>query len=205
MLKLIIAALLLVQGTPAKAVKNLLAPDLIEKSEWKEKLQMGNPDSHNEIYIITDWLCPACQKKEPELEKMLPKLLQNSRVYFIDLANHPGSADFVKYNLAFLLNNKSDYLKLRPILNTFSQKGKLPTDEDINAALAPLHIKYTPLSESDINSISNYFISVASSLKSKGTPTIVLKNEKTHKTKSFLGISFTETDILKSLEEIEKP
>lgn len=200
MFKILLATLaMLPAATP------LLSPNLMDQSEWKEKLQMGNADSSNETYIVTDWKCPACKMKEPEIEQMLPKLLQKSRVYFIDLANHPGSEDFVKYNLSFLLNNKADYLKLRSILNKFSQSGQAPTKEQIHEELVPLHVKYTHLSKGDLDAISNYFTAVSTSLNVKGTPTMVFKNGKTSKIKSLVGNNIDESAVLKSLEEIEKP
>jgi protein-disulfide isomerase len=189
----------------ASAKQGLLAPDLMDKSEWKAKLQMGNAASDNETYIVTDWLCPGCKMKEPELEQMIPKILQNSRVYFIDLANHPGSADFVQYNLSFLLNNKDIYLNLRPILNKFSQSGQAPSEAQINEELSPFHVKHIPLSSNQINAISNYFRSVTSSLNVTGTPTLVLKNGKTKKIKSLSGNAINEQNVIKTLEEIEKP
>ena len=67
-----------------------------------EKFSLGDQKSDVSVYIFTDWFCPACKKLEPTLEAIVPKLLKNTRINFVDIAIHPESQNIINYNLSLL-------------------------------------------------------------------------------------------------------
>lgn len=174
-----------------------------QSEEWKGKLEFGNSFSTSEVYIFTDWFCPFCQALEPDLEKMLPKIFEKSRVLFVDLANHPGSMNFLTYNVSFMLHNKADYLKIRPILHHLTSLTKTPTEEQLNQALAPLNIRYKPLPKETVEAIARYFQGIALSFKIRGTPSLTVKNSQTKKEKTLAGDEITEANVLQTLETLQ--
>lgn len=93
-----------------------------EENSIAKSIAFGNTKSPIEVYIITDWFCPACRSLEPTIEKATPDIEKLAKVYFVDLAVHEDSLNFTPYNLSFMINDKSNYLKLRSVLHDISKK-----------------------------------------------------------------------------------
>lgn len=178
---------------------------LAAANDMKEKIAFGKKGSNVEIYFITDWFCPSCRKIEPTMEKLLPKLLATSSFYFIDFPIHRKSLNFTPYNLAFLVHSKSQYLIARNLLTSIADKTDSPDDDVIVAAAKKEHIPFKELSFLDVNAGIDYYEKVANKYDLSATPTIIMTNTKTNKTKKLEGTDeISEESIMKAFETISK-
>jgi len=176
-----------------------------QQQNLKESLYFGKAESPIEVYIFTDWFCPACRKVDPEIEKMLPDVQPIAKVYFIDATVHPESLNFTPYNLSFMVNNKDQYLPIRKAVEGLSEKNKSPSDSDIKNAIEPLGAKLKELSYSDVTLGVKFFKKLVKQFDITQTPTIVVINTETKKGKKFSGSSEIKKDnILKSIESLQK-
>lgn len=170
----------------------------------KEKITFGNPKSDIEIYLFTDWACPACKKVEPTIEALVPELMKDNKVYFVDYVIHPETLNYLPYHLAFQLNNKAQYLKLRHMLEDISKKNKNPSEEQISKAAAKLGVKFKELSYADVDAGEKYFKSLGEKFKVKSTPTMVIINVDSKKGKKLVGgEEITKDNILKSINTLK--
>jgi protein-disulfide isomerase len=168
----------------------------------KESLAFGNKDSPIEIYLFTDWACPACRQLEPELEKMFPDIIKQGRFTFVDHAVHTETLNYSPYNVSFMIKNKPQYLKLRRALTELSQETDAPTDEQIEKLAEKENTKYQQLHFSDIALSQKYFKQLAKQFKVSKTPTLVIINRETKKGKKLIGPEITEDNILKAVESL---
>lgn len=176
---------------------------ITENQTLKKELAFGNPSSNIETFIFTDWLCPFCQRLEPDLEKMLPILFQQTRTIFVDLPNHPGGELYSFYNYSFMINNKSKYTELRHALNDLAKTTKSPTNEQLATALAPLKIEYKPLEKQKASQIAMYYDTLATEFKLKLFPTIVFRNVKSKKEVKLEGLkAITEESVVKAIDSL---
>jgi hypothetical protein len=151
-------------------------------------LALGSADSDIEVYVITDWFCPACRKAEPEMERAYPDILRRAKVMFIDHPVHPESMNFIPYNLSFLVREKAKYLEIRKALHQLSRRTKEPTPEDVQKAVDPLGITYRPLNYADVNAGIRYFQATVQAFRVEGTPAMVVYNRKTKTSKLLNGV-----------------
>lgn len=164
----------------------------------------GNRNSPVEVYIITDWLCPACRHREPTIEAALPAIMKVARVFFIEKVIHAESVNFIPYNVSFMVNDKDRYIETRHVLHELSDKTKTPTQQDVEEALKPLGIKYQPLNFADINSAMQFFEGINKSFEVTQTPTIVVANRKTLKAEKIMGDDINEAHIMKAIKEVQE-
>jgi protein-disulfide isomerase len=157
------------------------------KTSIKESLIFGNPSSNLEVYLFTDWACPACRKLEPNLQKMIEKVDGDAKVFFIDHAIHPETLNFVPYHLSFIINNKHKYYELRSMLTDISEKTSSPTEEQVKEAAARHGVTYTELNFMDIALAIKFYKTLGEKYGIKGTPTIVIINTETKKGKKLSG------------------
>ncbi len=141
-------------------------------------LALGKTDADVEVYVITDWFCPACRKAEPEMERAYPNIMSRAKVTFVDLPIHAESMNFIPYNLSFLIREKGKYLEIRKALLRLTQRTKEPTPEDVQKAVAPLGVTYRPLNYADVNAGLQYFQSVVKTFGVNSTPTMVVFDRK---------------------------
>jgi protein-disulfide isomerase/uncharacterized membrane protein len=183
-----------------------LAYSGMRKGEAEEKVPdifLGKQDSSAEVFIMTDWFCPACRKAEQEIEKVLPDLGGKAKIIFVDVAIHPETLNYSPYNLSFLTYNKKKYMELRKALIELAKKTKNPGIEEVQQAIAPLNVTYKPLSFLDATKGIRYFDSLAREFKVNATPTVVIRNAKTNKMTKLVGFrDVTEANIQKAVEEI---
>jgi protein-disulfide isomerase len=180
-------------------------PLAAQQQTLKESLFFGKADSPIEVYIFTDWFCPACRKVDPEIDKMLPDVQKNAKVYFIDATVHPESLNFTPYNLSFLVNNKDQYMQIRKAIEGLSEKNKTPSDTDIKNTIKPLGAKLKELSYSDVAVGVKFFKKLVKQFDITQTPTVVVINAETKKGKKFSGSSeITQDNILKGIESLQK-
>jgi protein-disulfide isomerase/uncharacterized membrane protein len=150
-------------------------------------LALGKLDSDVEVYVFTDWFCPACRKAEPDMERAYPDIMARAKLLFIDIPIHSESMNFIPYNLSFLVREKAKYLEIRKTLLRLAERTKEPTPEDIQKAVAPLGVTYRPLNYVDVNAGVHYFHSVAQAFRVEGTPAMAVYNRKTKTTRVLNG------------------
>ena len=181
----------------------LSKPDAFAAVLSVKSLAFGDTESSSEVYIITDWFCPACRTAEPEILKGARKAMQQAKVVFVDYPIHPETLNYIPYNLSFILREKEKYLQIREALATLARKTKEPRPEDVQTAVSPLGVKYVPLNYADVLAGMQYFGTLVKKFKVPGTPSVVVQDSRTGKTKTLYGISdITSDKILKTLAEV---
>ncbi len=174
-----------------------------EAAENAPNIFLGKQSAQVEVYIMTDWFCPACMKAEQEIEKVVPAAEKKAKIIFVDVPIHPESLNYTPYNLSFLTHEKSKYMDLRKALLNLTKKKKEPTDEDVREAARPLGVSYKPLSFLDATKGMKFYDSIAREFQVSGTPTVVIRDIKTRKVIKFVGVKeITEANILRSIEEV---
>lgn len=171
----------------------------------KESIAFGNLKSPIEIYIFTDWECPSCRKIEPMLDTSGPEIMKKARVIFVDLPVHPESMNFTPFNLSFMIKDKKDYLKIRDILTEISLKTDAPTDEQVEAAVKKINVKYEQLNYADVSVGIKYFKHLAKQFNVDRTPTVVIVNKDKKKGKKLIGATeISAVNILNAIEALSK-
>lgn len=169
----------------------------------KESIAFGNQDSNIEVYLFTDWACPACRKLEPDLKRMVERIDDNAKFFFIDHAIHPETLNYIPYNLSFILNNKPQYFELRDMLTELSVENSAPSENIIVEEAARHGVKYSELNYADIALAIKFYKKLGEKFKIKGTPTMVIINTETKKGKKLAGNSeITEDNIVESIETL---
>lgn len=170
----------------------------------KEKIALGNLNSPVEVYFFSDWKCPACRALEPTIEKIAPKIMEKARLVFVDTIVHAETLNFIPYNLSFLINDKANYLPLRAALTEISTTNGNPTDEQVEKAIAPLSAKYTHINYADVAVGIKYFKHLVKEHDIEATPTMVIMNRKTKKSKKLMGSEINEVNVMQAIDEMQK-
>jgi uncharacterized membrane protein len=181
----------------------LSKPDAFAAGLPVKSLAFGDTESSSEVYIVTDWFCPACRAAEPEILTGARKAMPQAKVVFVDYPIHPETLNYIPYNLSFILREKGKYLQIREALATLSRKTKEPMPEDVQAAVSPLGVKYVPLNYADVLAGVQYFNTLVNKFKVKGTPSVVVRDSRTGKTRTLYGATdITSENIMKTLAEV---
>ena len=181
----------------------LSKPDVFAAGLPVKSLAFGDTESSSEVYIVTDWFCPACRAAEPEILKGARKAMRQAKVIFVDYPIHPETLNYVPYNLSLILREKEKYLQIREAMAALARKTKEPTQEDVQAAVSPLGVKYVPMNYADVMAGMQYFSTLIKKFKVPGTPSVVVLDSRTGKTKTLFGIAdITSDNILKTLAEV---
>ena len=174
------------------------AAGLSEKS-----FAFGDTGSSSEVYIVTDWFCPACRTAEPEILKGARIAMQRAKVVFLDYPIHAETLNYIPYNLSFIIREKEKYFQIREALATLALKTREPMPEDVQAAVSPLGVRYFQLNYADVLAGMQYFGSLVKKFKVTGTPAVVVHDSRTGQTKTLYGGSdITSDNILKALAEV---
>lgn len=169
----------------------------------KEDIAFGNMRSPLEVYVFTEWECPACRSIEPTILRSSKAIMQKAKLIFIDHVVHKESLNYIPYNLSFMINNKGKYFQLRQELFDFSIGNQPIKEEHIQEILGRLDEKYTPLEFSDLVGAEKYFEVIAKQLDVERVPTVVIVNTKTKKGKILTGAAeINEDAILKALNDL---
>jgi len=167
---------------------------------------IGNMNSDIEVYLFTDWFCPACRKAEPDLEKAYPDIMRRAKLIFVDLPIHAETMNYVPYNLSFLVQEKGRYLEIRKALLQLALRTKEPTPEDVQNAVTPMGVTYRPLNYADVNAGVQYFQVVVKAFGVEGTPAMVVYNRKTRTIKSLNSVrDLSYPHILMALSGVAPP
>jgi protein-disulfide isomerase len=168
-------------------------------------LFLGKTSSPTTVYFVSDWFCPACRKAEPAIEKMFPELAKSVRVSFVDFPIHTETINFTPYNTQFLAFEKAKYIKLRRALAELSLKTKKPSDGEVQVAVAPLGVKLRSMDNADTLFGMQSNLMVYNGFNVHSTPTAVVTNAKTKKTKLLVGdVQITLQEIKAAIAEVEK-
>jgi uncharacterized membrane protein len=187
-------------GVTATGLKK---PDAFAAGLQVKSLAFGDLESSKEVYFITDWFCPACRVAEPEILQGARKVMRQAKVVFVDYPVHPETFNFIPFNLSFIVREKAKYLEIREAMATLARKTKEPTPEDVQAAVSPLGVKYVPLNYADVMAGMQYFSTLIKQFKVPGTPSVVVLDSRTGKTKTLYGIlEITSDNILKAVAEV---
>ncbi len=202
-----LSSLLIIIASFITAYFGVAKPDLLQAAEnsIKDKIAFGTLNSKIQLYIFTDWECPACRQLEPALVRLSPELMNEAKVTFVDFAIHPETLNFTPYNLSFMVHDKDKYLQLRDVLTALSQETKEPTDEQVAKAIAPLDIKFQPLNYADVALGVKYFKHLVDQFDLDTTPTLVLVNLETKHGKKLIGREITHENIRAAIAAINKP
>jgi hypothetical protein len=197
---LILFAFLAGMGVTAMGLKK---PDAFAAGLPVKALAFGDTESSLEVYFVTDWFCPACRAAEPEILKSARKAMGHAKVVFVDYPVHPETFNFIPYNLSFIVHEKAKYIEIREALAALARKTKEPTPEDVQAAVSPLGVKYIPLNYVDVMAGMQYFSGLIKKFKVPGTPSVVVLDSRTGKTKTLYGIlEITSDNIMKAEAEV---
>jgi protein-disulfide isomerase len=175
-------------------------PLVAAEKSIKDSVALGKLDSPVEVYLFSDWQCPACRALEPTLEKIVPKIMDKARLVFVDTIVHKETLNYIPYNLSFLIHDKSKYMQLRDILSNISTTTKEPTDEQIEKAIAPLGVKYQQLSYADIAVGIKYFKHLVKQFDIEATPTMVIIHNHEKKGKKLMGSEINEQNVMQAID-----
>jgi uncharacterized membrane protein/thiol-disulfide isomerase/thioredoxin len=174
------------------------------QNSLKDNILFGNKSSPVEVYIFTDWFCPACKKVESVLEKALPSIEPKAKIFFIDAGVHEQSLNFTPFNLSFMVHNKEKYFQLRQVLEELAKKTETPSDNDVEDAVKPLGIQVKELNYSDVALGVKLFKKLVKQFEIERTPTVVIINLDTKKGKKLYGSSeITEANIHKAIDNLK--
>ncbi len=150
-------------------------------------LHLGNKESSTVVYFVSDWFCPVCRKVEPRIDAMYPEIARMAKVGFVDFPIHKETLNFTPYNLQFLAFEKDKYLSLRKALSELSLKTKNPSPDEVQAAVASHGVTLRQLEYADILYGMQADLSIYRGYGLKATPSVVVTNTKTRKSKIFVG------------------
>jgi uncharacterized membrane protein/protein-disulfide isomerase len=179
-------------------------PEATAAAAGQSDVSLGKQGSKVEVYVFSDWLCPVCVMVEPAVEAAFPELAKKAKIFFLDKPVHLEAQNFVPYHLSFLVNEKPKYLKLRHALFALAKKTKNPKIEEVNAAIAPLGVTYKQLSFMEVTQLMGQAQSLSSQFKVNATPTIVISNVFTKKSKILVGgKDITKDKLLEAVKSLE--
>ncbi|MEC7838775.1 MAG: thioredoxin domain-containing protein [Chlamydiota bacterium] len=170
----------------------------------KESIAFGNQESPIEVYVFTDWFCPACEKIEPVVEKAAPKIEKEAKLFFVDAYIHDESMNFTPYNLSFMIYNKPEYFKLRHRLSQIAHSTKSPSDSLVEKSVLPLGVELNELNYRDIAVATKMFRKLKQQFGVSSTPSIVVINLDTKKGRKLTGAGdITEPKIFEAIRSLQ--
>ncbi len=197
---LILFAFLAGLGVTATGLKK---PDAVAAGLPVASFAFGDAGSSSEVYVVTDWFCPACRAAEPEILKGVRIAMRKTKVIFVDYPIHQETYNFIPYNMSFIVREKAKYFEIREAMAALARRTKEPTPEDVQAAVSPLGVKFVPMNYVDVMAGMQYFNSVVRKFKVPGTPSVVVLDSRTGKSKTLYGSAeITSDNILKTVEEV---
>jgi len=168
-------------------------------------LFLGKGSSATTVYFVSDWFCPVCIKIEPVIEKMFPEVAKSAKIGFVDFPIHKETINYTPYNIYFLTHEKAKYIGIRKALSALAFKSKNPTDSEVKAAVAPLGVKLKKIDNSDTLFGMQSNLMVYRGYNVNSTPSVVITNSKTKKTRLLVGdTQISELSVKAAITEVEK-
>lgn len=179
---------------------------VLASTNLQQKIAFGKPDSKIEIYLFTSWECPACKKLEPTLAKVIPPLLDTSKVIFIDHISDEKTLNFSPFNLSFMLYNKPEYLELRKMLRDIAQTTDEPTDSQIEKETKKLEVSFREVNYADVDMAVDYFKALSTKYEISSLPAAVIVDTTTNNYKKIKGTAeVTLAGINQAIKDVETP
>jgi hypothetical protein len=172
-------------------------------AEGQLNLYQGKQNSKLEVYLFSDWLCPYCASVEEAVDSVYPAMSGKAKILFVDKIIHQDAMNFVPYHLSFAAYEKPKYIQLRKALFAVAKKTHNPTYDDIKAATEPLKVTYRQLNFLEVTQQMASAQKLAEQFKVTQTPTMVIRNAKTHKMRTLVGGDINRDLIMKILKELE--
>jgi len=136
---------------------------------------------------------------------MYPELAKSVKVGFVDFPIHKETLNFTPYNLQFLAFEKGKYISLRKALANLSLKNSNPSEADVKAAIAPLGVKLRQMNYSDTLYGMQFNLTVYRGYNVHSTPTVVVINAKTKKSKLLVGdVQINLAAVKAAIADVEK-
>ncbi len=173
-----------------------------EEANVKQEISFGNANSAIDVYIFTDWLCPACEALEPAFEQAIASA--DARFTFVDDPVHEATLNYTPYNLAFMVNSKMKYFSLRKAMHELANDTKAPTQDQIASMASKNGATLKELNYGTVAVASKFFEELIKKYKVEGTPTIVIVNSKTSHIKKLEGFPQIDKDkILNAIKALK--
>lgn len=173
---------------------------------FEQAIAFGKLDSEIEIFLFTDWGCKACHSLEPALGTIIASATPNAKVTFVDHVIHPETLNYMPYNLSFMVHNKAEYIAIRGVLTHLAEVNKSPTETDIETAVASMGVSYRELNYADVAVGMRYFQQLGQRFHVMGTPTMVIHNRTTDRSKQLSGpVEINVDNLRKAIEEVRAP
>lgn len=175
-----------------------------QQQSLKDNIRFGKDSGSIEVYVFTDWFCPACRKADPEIDKMMPDVLQKAKLFFVDAAVHPESLNFTPYNLSFMINNKDKYLEIKKAILNLADTNNSPSEADIKKTVEPIGITLKEVNYSDVASGVKLFKKLVKQFEVTQTPTVVIINMTTKKGKKLTGSAeITKDNVMRAIDSLQ--
>jgi hypothetical protein len=159
-----------------------------------------------EVYIFTDWNSPESLNLDPVLEAMLPEIVKNAKVYFMD-KELADSENLSIANLSILAGNPKDfsqYFKIRKALFQLSAKKKNSSVGDIQEALKAININYQPLTKELTDILMKVNKGTNMALEVTQYPTIIIFNNDNSLQKRITTVEeVTQANVMKAIDEVK--
>jgi len=155
----------------------------------KEEISFGDAESPIEVYFFTHWQCLACKRVESVIYENRPLIEKQSKLFFIDFIVNSHSINYTPYNLSFMMNNKSNYIELRKMLDALSEETMEPSESEVAAAASKIGERYYPLTYVKTSEGVKLFKQLARQFSVTRVPTVVIINTNTRKGKTLSGWS----------------
>ena len=162
--------------------------------------QFGSEKAQVEIIVYSDYFCPHCRKIDKQVNTLLGKLKDKTRIRFVDVPIHPGS---LEYGEVFLYswfasgNNLKTSVMVRELL--FDEAVKKTDQAGVIALLKSKGISVKPDKEKARSVFRGFYNVSMKTDKINATPAVVIV--KGGARKKYVGGN----DILKALEGISSP
>ena len=162
--------------------------------------QFGSDKAQVEIIVYSDYFCPHCRKIDKQVNTILDKLKDRSRIRFVDVPIHPGSLEYGEVFLYSWLvsgNNLKTAVMVRELL--FDEAVKKTDQAGVIALFKSKGISVKADKEKARSVFRGFYNESMRTDKVNSTPAVVIV--KGGERKKYVGGK----DILKALEELSSP
>lgn len=179
---------------------------LAAESTFQERITFSKENAKNDqvqIYVFTSWICPACQRFEPYLERIFPDIAKKANVIFVDYGVDDTTLNYLPYHLSFMFYNKDRYIELRRMLKEMGKTKEEPTDSEVEQAALELGVHYQQLHYADVAAGIEYYKDLATNMKVQYLPTFVILNPENKKIIELSGSDdITLTNVLQAIDKV---
>lgn len=173
------------------------------ETTFEQSLVLGDPQQNVDVFFFTSWICPACRRFEPSLERLLPQIYDKASVIMVDAGTDDKTINYLPFNLTFMVTDKKNYIKLRHMLKEIADSTDHPTEEQVEKAMRDLDFQYQELEYANVLKAVEYYQKLAERFKITALPTCIVCNKSTHKEAKLEGAQITHTAILEAINKVK--